>query len=305
LSKRIQADLALVLVTFIWGTTFILVKDALNDVAPFTFLAMRFGLATVLLAAVCPLKLLRNGRKALGPGFVVGCSLFAGYAFQTVGLMYTSASHAAFVTSLSVVIVPVMAALAFGQPSSRGAWAGVCFAVVGLALLTLDEGLAPNKGDVLVLFCAISFALQIILVGRYTRSTDPVALATVQIATVSLLSLIAAVALDPVPAPPTAKVWTALVITGAFATSFALLVQATVQRFTTATHTGLIMSLEPAFAAVFNYVYAGEALAPRAMFGGALILAGMILAELSPRARTAESREPAYGKANPPPARGD
>jgi len=298
--EQLQADLALLAVALIWGATFVMVKKAVMDFPVFAFLSLRFVLAFVTLGIVIWWK--RKGaltslsvqeranssanrmvildRREVRAGSLVGLALFAGYAFQTVGLKYTSPSKAGFITGLSVVIVPLFSALFLRRSPSYPAILGVVLATVGLALLSLRGNWTIARGDALVLGCAFAFALHIVLVGAFASKMDPLNLTAMQIATVALMSGLVSLTMER-PWPTASKsVYFAAFFTGIFATSLAFAVQNAAQRFTSPTHTALIFSTEPVFAALFGYLLAGERLGGRALLGCGLILAGMMVAEV-------------------------
>lgn len=278
--EQVKADLALLGVAFIWGVTFVVVQDALSDIGPYYFLAVRFLLAFLFLLIIFFKQFRRLDRETLTAGCLIGLFLFAGYAFQTVGLKYTSASNAGFITGLSVVLVPVFHALATRRLPNIFVAAGVFSAAVGLALLSLGKNLQINYGDLLVLFCAVCFAMQIILVGHYASRHNPNLLAAIQIGIVSLVSFVFGAVTENMPAHFTRPVWVAFLLTAIPATSLAFLIQNKMQRFTSSTHTAIIFSMEPVFAALTAFFAAGESLTLRQAAGCALILGGMLLAEL-------------------------
>ncbi len=282
MSRQLQADLALLLVALIWGSTFVMVKDAVTFVGPFTFIAVRFSMTALAMVLLFWRRLRAFGRRELAAGALIGVFLFAGYAFQTAGLQYTTASKAGFITGLSVVMVPFTTWLWLRRAPGKSALAGVVLATAGLALLTLPRGqvLTVNRGDVLVLACAVSFALHITAVGAFAPRMDSLALATVQIASTAVISSVAALVLEAPTWPMPAFVWGAAAFTGVLATGVAFGVQTTAQAFTTPTHTALIFATEPVFAALFGYLLAGEWLSGQAWLGCGLILAGMVVAEL-------------------------
>jgi drug/metabolite transporter (DMT)-like permease len=300
-SRRLIADAALLLVTLIWGSTFVMVKDAVADYPVFSFLALRFAVAALVLLPFVVLRQ-RNARaKTLGgkvppqhlrtsaplllhasAPFLIGVALFAGYAFQTAGLHLTTPAKAGFITGLSVVIVPLFAALILRQSPARNAWLGVGLAVVGLGLLTLQAGLRAEPGDLLVLCCAVAFAAHILLTGYFAPHHDPLRLTLGSIVTVAILSSAAALIYDRplTSAALTPSVLFAAVFTGALATSVAFGIQTQAQRFTTSTHTALIFAAEPVFAGLFSFLLIGEVLGPKQVLGGVSILAGMGVAEM-------------------------
>jgi drug/metabolite transporter (DMT)-like permease len=265
-------------VTLIWGATFVVVKGALSDASPLPFIAVRFTLAGVLL-----LLLMGRGqadRQALVPGFVLGIFLFAGYLFQTTGLLYTTPSKSAFITGSAVILVPFMQVL-HGFRLRGATIAGALLGLGGIYFLVLPSGLhAVNRGDVLTLFCALSFAIHIVLVGSYTRQFSFRHLVPVQILAVGLLAAAA------LPLKPDFRlVWTvglilALLLTATLATGFAFAVQNWAQQFTPPAHTALIFALEPVFAALTSRLVIGERFGGKVFLGAALILAGMVVSEI-------------------------
>jgi drug/metabolite transporter (DMT)-like permease len=304
-----RADLALLAVTAAWGITFVTVKDALEHVGPLTFVAARFALS-----ALAMLPFVRPGRRprstgaratpALGQlaraGALAGLFLFGVYALQTGGLVFTTASRAGFITGLSVVIVPVVAAILTRRRPPPALAAGVALATLGLALLSLPSGAGEASdlglGDLLVLGCALSVALHILVVGRFAPRLEPISFTWLQLSTVAVLSTFAALAWERPSAAGILAAWPAILFTGLVCTVAGFGLQTWAQRFTSPTHTALIFSAEPVFAAAFAWAWAGEHLGPPELAGCALILAGMVVAQLAPDRRLplpAESPSPA------------
>ena len=281
--------LALIGVTAVWGVTFPVVKDAVERVPPFEFLALRFALAAIVTTAIFAGQVRKLGREGVVAGALAGTTLFAGYAFQTVGLQYTRASNAGFVTGLFVVFAPLFATLFLHRRPHFGAMLGVILAVAGLALLSLTDHLHVRKGDAIVLFAAISFALQIVLLARYAPRHHPGALAAVQLWVTAVLSGLWSVSGEEWRAP-TASVWGAVVITGLVASAVAFTVQTAAQRHIGPTRTAVILTMEPVFAGLFGYLLLDERLTLRGWIGAGLILAGMLVAELWPRRASPEER---------------
>jgi len=280
LSKQLRSDLVLVLVTIIWGSTFIIVKNAIEILPVYNFLFIRFSIAFFLLAIIFYKKLLKIDKRTLIISSAIGTMLFAGYAFQTMGLMYTSASKSGFITGFSVVLVPIFEALFLKSKPSRAAVTGIVLAVIGLFLLTTNVNFSINFGDFLTLLCAFAFAMHIILIAKFASSVDTFVIATLQIGVVAILSGIASFTFETPVIPTNLSVWGAIIITGVFATAFAYVAQNTMQAYTTATHTALIFSLEPVFSAVAAFLIAGEVMSLKAITGGIFMLLGIILAEI-------------------------
>lgn len=285
-----RAEAALIANTVIWGATFVVVKQALRDVSPVLFLALRFTLATAALMVLFRgfWRHPRNPRGSLGGGAVAGVFLFSGYAFQTIGLQYTTAPKSAFLTGLTAVITPLLAALVYRNMPRLREIGGVLVATGGMALMTLPGGAAPgqaismNRGDLLTICCAVCYAAHILALSRYSPTASFELLSTAQIGVSALLAWSLFHWMETPHIRWTAGVWVAIVITGLFATAVAFTFQAWAQRYTTSTRTALIFMLEPVFAWITSYLLAGETLSRRAAAGAGLILAGILLVELKP-----------------------
>lgn len=284
--KRTRAELALVFNTVIWGSTFVVVKDALSDVSPLLFLALRFSVATLVLMLLFrgAWSHPRKARLAVRGGLVCGVFLFAGYAFQTIGLKLTTAPKSAFITGLATAMVPLLAALVYMIRPRAAELAGVTLAVAGMGLMTL-QGASPlsmGRGDLLTVCCAVAFAAHIVALGHYSREVSFEVLSVTQVAISAVLASsmfwwaeTPAISLRP-------AVWAAIVVTGVLATAVAFSLQAWAQQYTTATRTALIFTLEPLFAWATSYILTGETLSGRGVAGALLILAGVLLVEMKP-----------------------
>lgn len=279
-NQRLWSDFSLLIVTLVWGATFVVVKRAIADLPPFPFLAIRFGLAFISLLPFIKWSQPID-RKTIFKGLGVGVFLFSGYAWQTIGLQYTTASNAGFITGLSVVIVPTLVSITTKTLPRLTLFAGIVSATVGLALLSLGDNFRLNQGDLLVLICAISFALHIFLVGRYAPEADAAILTTAQVFSVTILSTIASFIFPHPPLQFTTNAWLGLLLTAVPATSLAFFIQTKMQQFTSPSHTALIFASEPVFSAIFAFFLAGETLTPRGLLGAGLVLAGMLVAEFN------------------------
>lgn len=294
LPRRAKADLLLICCTFIWGATFVIVKGALNDASVFAFLALRFLVASLALAAAYGRQLRGLGSGGFGAGAVIGCFMFCGYALQTAGLRLTTPAKTAFITGFCVVLVPILAAIHARSRLRAVVWVGALMAFAGLYYLTVpataDGGWATgfrdlNRGDLLVMACTISFTLHILGIGHYAPRYPAGALALLQIATTALLTFIAlplaaATGLEAPRAAFTPGLIAAVLSTGVLATAVAFSVQVWAQQYTTASHAAIIFSLEPVWAAAISRLFYNERLGTRAVAGAALILAGIVLVEL-------------------------
>lgn len=270
----------LLAVTAIWGATFPMVKAVTGMVPTFWFLAMRFDLATLVVAVLFWRRLWRAPWRTWAAGALIGSFLFAAYALQTFGLSLTTSAKTGFITGLSVVLVPVVSLVWLRRAPEPQAWAGVLLALGGLALMTLSGSLVPALGDLLVFGCAVGFALHVVSVARFAGQHDPTVLTVAQMGVAALLSHLASALTETGPAVVPPYVWWAVFFTGFFCSAVAFWLQNTLQPFTTPTHTALVFAAEPVWAALFAWLLGGEAITARLGLGGALILAGMLLAEL-------------------------
>jgi drug/metabolite transporter (DMT)-like permease len=293
LSRSLKAHVLLVFITFVWGSTFVLVKNALLEAAPLTFNAVRFTTAAIILAVIFRRHLANLNRQTLFAGIRVGLCLCAGYQFQNLGLRLTTPSKSAFLTGIAVVLVPVFLAVFWRRRVNGWTLAGVAAAFFGLYLLAVPGGGGGlggiNLGDLLTLGCAVSFAFQIIVLGRATQKHAFAQIVVVEIATCAVVMLVSAPLLEPVRIVWSATVLWALGITSLVSTCIGFVVQGWAQQFTPPTHTALIFSVEPVFAWVTSYVLLGERLGLRAAIGAGLILAGVLISELLGQVRQPEA----------------
>ena len=299
LSRRLRADLSLALCSLLWGATFVVVKNGLDHASVFVFLAVRFSVAAVLMAAWSNRAVLRFEREDLFAGLRLGCFMFLGYAFQTAGLQYTTPAKSGFVTGSSVVLVPLLLALFWGKRLTWGAYAGAFVAVLGLYFLTIPaEGIGYlNRGDVLTFVAAGLYAIHIILVAEYTRQHSAKALSLIQVAACAAMAWVTAGAAAAIRWQPARFEWRSELILGilicaVFATAVAFSIQLWAQQYTTPGHAAILFTLEPVFAVITSYILIRERLGPRALLGAAFVLAGIFVAEILGPPAAPESPEP-------------
>ena len=289
-NRRFAAEAALLGAALMYGLTFPIVHDALDDITPFAYLVGRFGLATLVLAPVTVGALRTRGpdrRMLVRAGLIAGLLMFGGYATQTVGLQYTSPSSSAFITGLYVVITPVIESVIVKRPPRSPVIAGIVIATVGLYLLT-GADVSLGKGEVFTLACAVLFAFHIVYLGAYANVLPTLPFTAMQIATVAVLSL-----------PPTAvqgvgtltvAAVAAVIFTGIMCSVVALPLQLWGQRRINASRAALVLLAEPVFAGIAGYVD-GERLGALRVTGAVVILVGIAVSELWPRqdARTLQA----------------
>jgi len=272
------ALLALVAVTAVWGVTFVQVKDAVALYPLFAFLAVRFAIASLVLAVPAAGRMRSLGRPGWTAGAALGLLLAAGYALQTAGLERTTVSSAGFITGLYVVFTPILGLLLFRTRVGRAVWLGVVLAVAGLAMLS-GVGAGDVGGDLLVLGGSAAFSLQIVLMERYAPRYDPVAFTQAEMLAAFAGFAVVAVALGQLEVPRGWTVWGALLVTGIFASALGFLVQTWAQRRTSATRTALAFAMEPVWAGIFGFWLAGDRLGALGWGGCAVIMAGIVVAE--------------------------
>jgi drug/metabolite transporter (DMT)-like permease len=270
--------LALVVVTAIWGYTFVPVQEAVAVYPLFAFLAVRFAISTATLApfAWTPLKTLPRAGWAAGLG--AGTLLAAAYGLQTAGLELTTVSSTGFITGLYVVFTPLLALAAFHTPVPAPVWVGVVLSVAGLLLLSGAPG-GSWLGNGLVLANAVAQSLQIVAMERFAPRYDARALTFLQMTVAFVSFATIAVAAGQVELPADAKTWYALVVTGVFAGALGYLVATWVQSRTTAARAALVFTLEAPFAALFGVLLLSERLGWVGWAGCVVMLAGIVLAE--------------------------
>ncbi len=284
-----RADAALLGVTLIWGLTFPVVKGALRDAGPLSFNALRFTLAAALLMA-----LLRPRWRELAPatwcaGAVLGLLLAAGYGLQNAGLARISPSVSAFLTSTSVILVPLLLALGWRRALPPPTWLSALLALSGLTLLLAPAAGGAQTGSLLgpalTLACAMAFALQIIALGEWAPRHGFRELAVLQIGFAAVFTWLG---LPLAEAPRwhwTPRLGVALIATAALATALAFFVQSWAQQFTPASHTAVVFAFEPVFAWLAAMIGWHEHLRPPALAGAALIVVAMLVLEWRPRTR--------------------
>ncbi|MCP9486805.1 MAG: DMT family transporter [Gaiellaceae bacterium MAG52_C11] len=272
------ALLALVAVTAVWGLTFVQVKDAVAIYPLFAFLAVRFAIASLVLAVPAAPRLRSLGRSGTVAGAALGLLLASGYALQTAGLERTTVSSAGFITGLYVVFTPLLALLLFRTRVAAVVWLGVGLALVGLGLLS-GVGAGDPVGDALVLAGSAAYSLQIVLLERYAPRYDAIAFTQAEMLAAFGGFALVAVAAGQIEVPSGWTVWGALLVTGIFASALGFLVQTWAQRRTSATRTALAFAMEPVFAGVFGFWLAGDRLGAIGWAGCAVIMAGIVVAE--------------------------
>ena len=282
---RRLAELALIGIAAVWGLTFVMVQDAIEELPSLAFLAYRFVPAGLLVAVFARRALVALDPDGWRAGIVMGVFLTAGYVFQTIGLEHTSASNAGFITGLFVVLTPLFGLVLFRIPVGPVAWAAAGVSALGLFLLSGAGSGTALRGDLLVFGCACSFAIHILVTERAVRRYDVGALVAVQLTFCGVVCLVAAALAGDIETPRGATVWSALLVTSLVASALGFLVQSYAQRMISSARTALILAAEPAFAGLFGYLLQDDRLSAAGWLGAALILAAIVAVDAIPRLR--------------------
>ncbi len=269
---------ALVAVTAVWGSTFLIVQNAVLKMPVMDFLAVRFTIASLVMLAIRPSCLRGLTRRGLWRGASLGAMLGLGYITQTFGLLSASAAVSGFITGMFVVLTPVVSWILLRRKINLRTWLAVVLAVVGLALLSL-HGWSIGTGELLTFGCAVFFAIHIVGLGEWSSQHEIYGFTLIQIATVAVISLIAA-APGGIFLPPDSGVWMAIGITSVLATAVAFLVQTWAQSLVSPTRAAVVMTMEPVFAGIFAVVLGGNQLTWRTLAGAACVLAAMYIVQL-------------------------
>jgi drug/metabolite transporter (DMT)-like permease len=279
--RKLRANVLLIVVTLIWGSSFLIVQDTLTLVGPFTYLAMRFGFAVLVLVCLFRKRLIHTTYIELAAGSIIGLFLFVTYAFQTIALQYSTSSKVGFISGMYVPLVAILAIPLLKQKPTLGGILGIVLSTFGLILVSIKNGLqiTLGQGELLALACAFTCALHVISISKFAPKADAINLTIVQIAVVALLSLVAMpIAREPFSMPPFST-WISTLFLGVVATAFCLAVMNWVQQFVSGTKAAMYYALELVWVSVFGH-FAGDNLSLLGWIGCASMLSSMVVGEL-------------------------
>ena len=285
MSRTRTAELALVGIAAVWGLTFTMVQDAVEELPVLAFLAYRFLAAAAIVAVLFAGALRRLSREGWRAGLLMGAFLTGGYVLQTFALQHTTASNVGFLTGLFTPMTPVLAALVLSERLTRTGVVAALLAFAGVALLSGIGGEVRPLGDALAVGCALAFSLHILATDRGVAGHDIGALLAVQLGVCGLACLVAAAAAGQVEAPAGTTVWSALAVTALVASALGFFVQSYAQKHASPARTALILASEPAFAGLFGWLLAGDRLTALGWIGAGLILIAIVAVDLVPRLR--------------------
>jgi len=290
LVRHTKSNILLFIAAILWGFAFVAQRAGMEHVGPFIFNGVRFALGGT---SLIPLILInRKKRRSVNDrppasakifilgGSLAGVVLFTGASLQQIGVIYTTAGKAGFITGLYVIIVPLMGLL-WRQKSSIFAWIGAVLATVGLYFLSVTEGFTISPGDLLVLISAFFWAGHVHIIGWFSRRIDPIKLALFQFFTCSVLSLITAAIIETTAIQNLLRAAIPILYGGLVSVGIAYTLQVVAQRRAHTTHAAIILSLETVFAVIGGWLILSEVLSSRGLFGCALMLAGMLLSQIN------------------------
>lgn len=282
--KVLLADTSLFFVAIFWGLNFVVIKESLEIITPFTYLGIRFLLAALILLPLFWKRLLKATAGDYLAGCLIGLFLFSGFAFQTIGLLYTTPANSGFITGSAVVIVPFIYFLVTRRSPGWWSFIGASLAAGGLYLLSAGDSFGLGFGDALTLVGAFMFAAHLVSIAIHVEKRDPLVLAFSQIAFTGLVSFTIALLWESSTGifNQPLLIWGAILYAVIFCTIGAFVTQTIAQRYTTPIHAVLILSLEAVFAGLFSYLFWGEQFTLRKLSGALFILAGILIAELHP-----------------------
>lgn len=275
----VKAELLLLLVATIWAGTFPIIKTSLQDIQPFTFLCVRFLSASVLFTIIFYKKFSFN-RKELLPGLFLGAFQLIGFASQTFGLIYTSATNSALITGVNIVLVPFVQKLLTDKPVRFENWLGVGIVTIGFLVLTLPETTALNKGDLITLICAVAWGFYIVYVDIFTTKFNIYNLILIQLWFVGIVTLPLSLFLEqPLETPLTLNTVSTFLYMSILATLVTSYLMNKYQKETTPIKAGIIFSWEQPAAVILSVIFIGELISLNIAIGGILIIAGILFSE--------------------------
>ncbi|WP_432353340.1 DMT family transporter [Sporosarcina sp. A2] len=280
--RKYIGEIGLLITAIIWGTGFPVSAIALDYFSPYQILAGRFVIGAVLLGVVFHKKLLRISKSVLLKGGLLGLFLYGAFAFQTVGLQFTTPSNNAFLTAVNVLIVPFIAFVLYRRKVSAFELVGAVIAMTGIALLSLNGTLSINPGDVLSLLCAVFFAFHIFYTGQFVRKEDAITLTLIQMTVAAVIAWVVVGVKGEASLPITTTSATSLLYLGVFSTTLAFLLQTVAQKHVSETKAAILLSMESLWGMIFSILMLREIVTGQMIIGAALILLAIVLAETKP-----------------------
>lgn len=280
MNKQVKADVMMLIVTIFWGSSYLFMKMGLHSIPEFNLIALRFIIAFLLSGMVFYKKLITADSKTIKYAFILGFILFLVFAAITFGVKSTSTSNAGFLVSFTVIFVPIFLALFLKKAPDKRIFFSSFLAIIGIGLLTLNNQLTINSGDLLCLLGAALYATHIIVTGVLTKNVDSITLGILQLGFAGILGLLFSLATESTVLPNNFASWFSVLALSILCSAIGFIAQTAAQKHTTPTHTGLIFSLEPVFAAIFAFLFADETMSHQGYLGAVIILFSVLNAEV-------------------------
>lgn len=277
--RKYIGEIGLTITAIIWGSGFVASAVALDYYTPYQIMAGRFFIGAVLLSLIFHKTLKKINKKVLIKGIILGVILYVAFAFQTVGLQYTTPSKNAFLTAINVVIVPFIGFIIYKRRIDIFELTGAVLAVIGVAVLSLQFTTEINLGDLLTLCCAFGFAFHIFYTARFVKDEDPVALTIIQMAVAAIIACFVVISKGETSFTFQAEGLLPLVYLGIFSTTIAYLLQTVAQKYITETKAAIILSTEAFWGMIFSVVILSEIMTVKMSIGAILILTAILISE--------------------------
>ncbi|WP_462425939.1 DMT family transporter [Fusobacterium varium] len=278
MNRQLRANFFVGLVALFWGSTYFLTKIGIGMLEPFNLTSLRFATAFLVTVLFFRKRVLKVDKVTLKYSIILGILAFISVLTMTIGVKYTSASNAGFLISLSVVMIPLISVIFLKKKIKFKLLVSVILATIGIVLLTLNEQLTINKGDILCIICALAFALQVLVMERIPKNADSVAIGALQLGIVGVMNGIISFTIETFKFPHNLKLWGVIMLLGIFCTAVCYIMQIYALKDTSAIQAGIILSLEPVFSAIFAFVFLGELLSTKGYIGAVLLFISVILA---------------------------
>ncbi|MNO59404.1 putative DMT superfamily transporter inner membrane protein [compost metagenome] len=302
-THALRADILMLITAMIWGVSFVAQRLGMDSIGPFLYTGLRFALGALVLLPLLAWSAKRGGaqpfnRGLLLAGLAIGAALTLGINLQQVGLLFTSVTNSGFITGLYVIIVPLLGLL-LGHRTGMGTWLGAAMAVVGMAMLSIGPDFKVASGDWLQLTGALVWGCHVLLVGLFASRYDPIRLAFLQFVTCSVVSMVLAVIFEEIHWDAIVQAGPALLYGGLLGVGTGFTLQVVAQKHAIASHAAIILSLEAVFAAIAGALFLDESLHLRGYLGCALMLAGMLVAQLWPQKPALKAPQPSLAEERP------
>ncbi|MFG1732925.1 DMT family transporter [Paenibacillus sp. 843] len=283
--KPLKADLMILFITICWGSSYLFMKMGLDSLGEFNLIALRFGLAFLLAGVIFLPRLRQVNVQTIRYAMLLGFILFIMFTALTFGLRTTTTSNAGFLVSLTVVFVPLLHTFLFKKKIENKVVVSILLALIGIALLTIQLPFTLKIGDLFCIAAALCYALHINMVSTAAQKVDTLSLGILQLGFTGLYAFISSLLFETPIWPSTTNSWIAVLVLSVVCTAIGFIFQTIAQKYTTATRTGLVFSLEPVFAALVGFWFAHEIMNSNQYVGAALVFLSVVLSSVNVKVR--------------------